>query len=148
MLTSLVATLLLSQSLPLTTSAIAGRVVAGVPPHGVASAVVRSGAASATTGADGGFTLIVTAPAPPATTVRITVTAGGFLDASVDVTPGAGALTIVLQPSEQVREQVTVSASASDQAVAPPTLVVAPAAVTAVAGALDNVFRVLSTLPA
>jgi outer membrane cobalamin receptor len=150
MLTSLVLALLLSQSAPPTaaqTVTVSGRVTSGAPPQPVAGAVAGIGPASTLTDESGQFTLTVPAPVPPARTVRLVVISPGFIDATFDVAPGSAPLDIVLQPSQQVREQVTVSATASDQPVAPPTLVVAPTEVTAVAGALDNVFRVLQTLP-
>jgi hypothetical protein len=150
MLTSLLIAILLSQSAPAPvaqTLTISGRVTTGEPPQPVANAVAGIGAFSVLTDADGRFTLTVPAPVPPARTVRLVVTSDGYLDAAVDVGAGSPSLEILLQPSQQIREQVTVSAKSSDQPVAPPTLVVAPAEVTQVAGALDNVFRVLQTMP-
>jgi hypothetical protein len=150
MLFGLILTLALSSSVRPQTPApltITGRVMSGTPAHPIANAVVGVGTASTLTDADGRFSLVVARPVPPATTVRMVVTCPGFLDAVIDVAPGAAELEVALQPSAQVREQILVSAPASDQPVPPPTLVVAPAEVTSVAGALDNVFRVLQTMP-
>jgi hypothetical protein len=150
MLIGLILTLVLSQSaLPQAPApaTLTGRVTSGTPARPIANAVVGAGPASTLTDADGRFSLDVATPVSPATTVRLVVTCPGFLDAVIDVAPGSGELDILLQPSTQVREQVLVSAPASDQPVPPPTLVVAPAEVTSVAGALDNVFRVLQTMP-
>ena len=150
MLQALVLVFVLSQSAPTAPTApitISGRVTSGAPARPVQGATVAVGPSSVLTDDDGRFTIVTAAPVPPAMTVRLTVTSPGFLDAAIDVAPGAGMLDIVLQPAAQVREEVTVSASASDQPVPPPTLVVAPAEVTVVAGALDNVFRVLQTMP-
>jgi hypothetical protein len=142
--------LVLSQSARPQTPApmtITGRVASGTPARPVTNAVVGAGPASTITDADGRFTLAVAPPVPPAATVRVVVTCPGFLDAVIDVAPGSGELEVALQPSTQVREQILVSAPASDQPVPPPTFVVAPTEVTSVAGALDNVFRVLQTMP-
>ena len=150
MLTTILLTALLSQSpaaLPADTFVVAGHVTSGFPAQPVANAVVGAGRASTLTDADGRFTLTVPRPAPPARNVRIVVSSPGFIDVVINVAPDMATLEVVLQPSEQLREQVTVSARASDQPVAPPTMMVAPTEVTAVAGALDNVFRVLQTLP-
>lgn len=149
MLIGLILTLVLSQSAPQTSApmTITGRITSGTPARPVANAVVGAGPASTLSDADGRFTLDVAPSVPPATTVRVIVTCPGFLDAVIDVASGSAELDVVLQPSTQVREHVLVSAPASDQPVPPPTLVVAPTEVTSVAGALDNVFRVLQTMP-
>jgi len=143
MLTTSVFAFFLFQSLPAT---IAGQVSGGTPTRPISGAVVRAGTRTVVTDQNGRFTIDVDRPVPPATTLRLIVSATGFIETAVDVRPDTGTLDIVLQSSEQVREEVVVSAS-SEQAVPPPTLPVAPAEVNAVAGALDNVFRVLQTLP-
>ena len=67
----------------------------------------------------------------------------------VDLTVVAGmsAIEIVLDVSPEFRESVTVSALGPDEAPAAPQVVLAPAAVQRVAGAGDNIFHALQTLP-
>ena len=57
------------------------------------------------------------------------------------------AIEIVLEVSPEFRESVTVSALGPEEAPAAPQVVLAPAAVQRVAGAGDNVFHALQTLP-
>ena len=125
---------------------ITGQVTAGAPAHPVPGALVRSGAVAATTDSDGRFVLTIPEPAPP---VRLVVTAGGFLEQAVDVAIVAdrASVDIVLRPSPQYREDVTVSGTREEATTAPSTLPLIPTEILGVAGALDNVFRVLQTLP-
>ncbi len=63
------------------------------------------------------------------------------------VVAGMSAIEIVLDVSPEFRESVTVTALGSKEAPAAPQVVLAPVAVQRVAGAGDNVFRALQTLP-
>lgn len=126
-----------------------GRVVAGSPAAPVAGATVRAGAAATQTDADGRFTLVIAGAAPDAASVRVTLTAPGFLDLDLDVPLEAGMAVVdaTLEPNPAYREEIVVSGRAEEVIVAPPTLVVEPLTVSRVAGSIDNVFRVLQTLP-
>lgn len=119
------------------------------PVRPIAGARIRAGSAATISDADGRFVLTLpaaSAATPAVATVRVTVTADGFLEQTLDVLIERPA-DITMQPNPQVREEVDVSAPAAATALAPPTLVVAPSEVRAVAGSADNVFRVLQTLP-
>ena len=72
-----------------------------------------------------------------------------MLNQRVDLTVVAGmsAIEIVLEVSPEFRESVTVSALGPRRPPAAPQIVLAPAAVQRVAGAGDNVFHALQTLP-
>ena len=120
--------------------------VTGTPPHAVSGATISAGALRVATDADGQFTLPV---AGPVASVHLVVTAPGFLDQAADVaiTAGRGAVEILLRPNEQYREDVTVSGTRGNATAAPPTLPLTPVEILGVAGAVDNVFRVLQTLP-
>jgi outer membrane receptor for ferrienterochelin and colicin len=122
-----------------------GVVVTGMPPRPVAGARVTAGAATATTDADGAFTIVI---AEPSGAAHITVSARGYVDTTVDLTAEStrAPVTITLVPNPAYQDEVTVVAPAAEPT-APPTMIVAPTTVTTVAGALDNVFRVLQTMP-
>lgn len=116
----------------------------------VAGALVRLATASGatTTDANGQFSLTLDAD-PALTAVYVIVSAPGFVDveASVPIANGAGAAHVVLARSPAYQEEVTVPGTATETVTAPPTLVLAPVTVTRVAGAGDNVYRVLQALP-
>lgn len=143
--------LIAAASLALTSLApvtITGQILAAgnVP---VSGALVRLATASdaTTTDAEGRFMLTVEAD-PSLASVRLVISAPGFIDVEeiVPIANGAGTLQVVLQRNPAYREEVTVSGSVTDIA-APPTLVLEPLTVTRVAGAGDNVYRVLQALP-
>ncbi len=128
---------------------ITGRVVneSNAPLEG---ALVTSTAASGatTTDADGQFTLILDIdPVPPS--VRILVSGPGYVEveATVPIANGTGSVEAVLQRSPSIQESVTVSGRVDDVPSAPPTRVLEPITVTRVAGAGDNIYRVLQALP-
>jgi hypothetical protein len=128
---------------------VTGRVVAGSPAVPVAGVTVGAGSATTQTDADGRFELVIAAAAPEAASVRITLTAPGFLDLDLDVPLEAGRAVVdaTLERNPAYREEIVVSGRAEEVIVAPPTLVVEPLTVSRVAGSIDNVFRVLQTLP-
>ena len=136
---------------------VAGQVVTGANKAPVAGAAIEPGAGArppspggfgatrrTVTDAAGRFAI----DAAPGT-LRLEVTAKGFLSQRVDLTVVAGmsALEIVLDVSPEFRESVTVTALESKEAPAASRIVLAPAAVQRVAGAGDNVFHALQTLP-
>jgi TonB-dependent Receptor Plug Domain/Carboxypeptidase regulatory-like domain len=123
---------------------VAGQVVAGVDNAPVAGAAIEAGARRTVTDAAGRFAIDATPG-----TLRLAVTAKGFVTQRVDlpVVAGMSAIEIVLVVSPEFRETVTVSAVESKEAPASPHVVLAPVAVQRVAGAGDNVFRALQTLP-
>jgi hypothetical protein len=128
-----------------TPAVITGRVVAGAPPAPVAAVSVRAELTVAVTDADGRFALTI----PSTASAHLMISAAGYIEQQVDVsvTDGRGDVQVVLIRAPEYREEVVVSGRASDVVVAPPTLVVEPLTVNRVAGSLDNVFRVLQTMP-
>ena len=125
---------------------ITGRVMTGAPPHAVPGAVITAAGASAVADLDGHFTISIT---QPAASVHLIVSAPGFLeqDADVAVVSGRGAVEVLLRANTQYREDVTVSGTGGNAGAAPSALPLTPAEILGVAGAVDNVFRVLQTLP-
>lgn len=126
---------------------IAGRVVSGTPPVPVADATVTIDTVSVVTGADGRFAMTVRRRSPQQATVTATVSAAGFADAAVDVALAGQPIEITLSARPAVRENVLVSASAGETATALPSVALVPRDVKTVPGAVDNVFRVLQTMP-
>jgi hypothetical protein len=106
----------------------------------IAVARVEVGDRVATTDANGAFEVEVAAG--PA---RLTVAAPGFQESTVTVDEADAPIEITLTPRARFREQVDVTADPpADQ---PAVLPLRPRQVLTVAGAADNVFRVLQTLP-
>ena len=119
---------------------VAGSVLDATSRAPIVSAHVSVGEHQATTDASGRFEIV--APPGPA---RLSVTAPGYQDAGVDVDAAAADLEVLLVARPRFREQLEVTAQEPrDQ---PAVLPVRPRQVMAVAGAADNVFRVLQTLP-
>jgi TonB-dependent receptor-like protein/carboxypeptidase family protein len=111
--------------------------VTGVP---LVSARVSADGREAATDGSGRFRLSL-AEGPG----RLTVSAPGYDDAVVLVDPASAEVQVALTPRARFREQVDVTAApAPDQ---PAVLPLRPRQVLTVAGAADNVFRVLQTLP-
>jgi outer membrane receptor for ferrienterochelin and colicin len=106
----------------------------------VVAARVSGGGREASTDESGRFQLSLAAG--PA---RLTVTAPGYDDAAVLVDPASASIEVALTPRARFREQVDVTAE--PPAEQPAVLPLRPRQVLAVAGAADNVFRVLQTLP-
>ncbi|MGE3578913.1 MAG: carboxypeptidase regulatory-like domain-containing protein, partial [Vicinamibacterales bacterium] len=130
------------------TVTIRGHVIEGLSRVAIPGATIRAGDTTATTGADGRFTLQTRAG-----TVTLTFEAPGHLAESRELTLTAGApapdIEVVLFNVQQFTETVTVGGeSKAPLAELPPARVeVTPLQVNAVAGAVDNVFRVIQTLP-
>ncbi len=123
---------------------VTGRVVSNDARAAIPDAVVVAREARTTSDPNGAFAL----PAAPGA-LRLTVSATGFIDEAIDVVvaPGLAALEIALARRPPVREEVTVSAESRTSTTAPAAITVAPSAVLRVAGAGDNIFRALQTLP-
>jgi hypothetical protein len=123
--------------------AVSGQVVTGQNDAPVAGAVVVAGEARAVADAEGRFTILL-APG----TARISVSADKFLSETVTLTVASSMAPIVVKLAGQppVRESVTVSAD-RDAETTSSTVDVQPAAVLRVAGASDNIFKALQTLP-
>ncbi len=130
------------------TVTIRGHVIEGVSREAIRGATVRAGDAKATTGADGRFTLQT-----PAGVVRLTFEAQGHFAEARELTLAPGQPTpdieVVLFSVQQFSETVTVGGESEEPlAELPPARVeVTPLQVNSVAGAVDNVFRVIQTLP-
>jgi hypothetical protein len=123
-----------------------GQVTSGAPPRPVPGALVKAGAVAATTDADGRFTLRIPESLP---SVHLTIDALGFLQhtADIPIISGRGAVEVALEPNPQYREEVQVSGRRAAAAAAPQRIELEPADILSVAGAVDNVFRVLQTMP-
>ena len=126
-----------------------GQVVGGANKAPIAGATVESddGARRTVTDAAGRFAINASAG-----TLRLEVTAKGFVNQRVDLTvaPGMPTIEIVLEVSPQFRESVTVlgrGALLSGEPSVSAQVVLAPVAVQRVVGAGDNVFHALQTLP-
>ena len=124
-----------------------GSVVDATSSRPIAGATVSVSGTRTTTTADGRFTL-ETLPGD----VTVTIEAKGYLGESRRLTlrpaEAQPALEVVLFSAEQFRETVTVGGDAAPLAELPPARVeVTPLQVNSVAGAVDNVFRVIQTLP-
>jgi hypothetical protein len=124
--------------------ALSGRVLDAVSMQPIADAVVQAGELRAVTDAAGRFGLAL----PPGG-VTLSVAAEGYITDQIAVTIGAAPVTVevVLLSRTQVREEVTVSGATVPAAPSPATIDVSPLQVRTVAGAGENIFRVLQTLP-
>jgi hypothetical protein len=131
----------LSSDLPLE-----GRVVDARSGRPIAQARVSSGSRAATTAADGRFSLRL----PPGDWT-VEASAVGYVPATAMVALGAeapAALTMSLTPNARFEERVEVTAAADTASNrGPAVLPVRPGDVASVAGAGENVFRTLQTLP-
>jgi TonB-dependent Receptor Plug Domain len=123
--------------------AVSGRVLSKVGGIGVPGALVTAGASSVTTDADGAFSLALL-PGP----FHLVIKADHFIDQPLDLTvrPGMPAVVVELARAP-VHEDVTVSGEAGTAGSTPTAMAVAPSAVLRVAGAGDNIFKALQTLP-
>ena len=106
----------------------------------VVSARVSSGDRQVSTDSSGRFEIVI-----PSGHARLTVSAPGYQDATVELGEATTDVEILLIARARFREQLEVTAEDTpDQAAVLP---VRPRQVLTVAGAMDNVFRVLQTLP-
>src|SRR6185436_1211420 len=125
------------------TVVVSGRVVAASDKRAVVGAAISSGGAQTVSTRDGAFALPM--PMGPA---RLTVEAAGFVSQNIPVTVSGGmpALEVQLVETASFRDEVTVSAPA-EVPKEPAGVAVSPSSVLSVAGAGDNIFRALQTLP-
>ena len=128
--------------------AVTGR-VSGPADVPIPGAVVRLDPLGTAVTTDKAGLFVIEAPLAPGTALRITVSARGFVEETLPVTVVEGRATVnaVLRPNPEFREEVEVSARSASASAAAPALVLGPGEVRSVAGAADNVFRVLQTLP-
>ena len=111
----------------------------------VAGARISAPGREVTSGPDGRFVLPL-----PAGQWSLAIDAPGYLMEKATVDTSAGkrpTLEVLLLSSKKLEEQVEVTAPALTDSVAPAELAVRPAVVMTVAGAGENVFRTLQTLP-
>jgi hypothetical protein len=123
---------------------ITGRVLDASSMRPIAGAVLRSGDSRVVTDAAGRFALVL-----PRGEARLAVSADGYLPDEVQVTIGVAPVTVevLLLNQAQFREDVVVSGATIPTAPSPSTIEVSPLQVRTVAGASENVFKVLQTLP-
>jgi hypothetical protein len=124
---------------------LSGRVLDAFSMQPIVDAIVQSGGVRAVTDTAGRFALDL----PPGET-KVAISAQGYLPDQVTVTIGAAPVTleVVLLNSAQFREEVKVSGAAGQAAqAAPATIELSPLQVRTVAGAGENIFKVLQTLP-
>jgi hypothetical protein len=122
---------------------VTGRVVTGPSDAAVSGALVAAGDARVVADGDGRFTVLLLPGAR-----RLVVTAEGFLDEAVELEVAGGMPSVVVKLAVRppVRESVTVSADREAEQTTS-TVTVEPVAVLRVAGAADNIFKALHTLP-
>ncbi len=123
---------------------VTGRVIDAFTTSPLAGARITSGPASAVSDAEGRFALTL-----PRGQARIVVTAAGHLTEQVEVTVGDQPVTIevLLLNQSQFKEDVVVTADVKPEPVSPSTIEVSPLAVRGIAGAAENIFRTIQTLP-
>ena len=122
---------------------VVGRVVEARTSIPLAGARVVAGDREVLTAADGSFRLEL-----PTGSASLTITAAGHAAATVVVSARDGTEIVVpLAPAPQFQEQVEVTAPAPPDGGSPTSVDVPPSQVLKAAGAVDNVFRVLQTLP-
>jgi hypothetical protein len=123
---------------------LSGRVLDAFSMQPIVDAVVQSGDLRSVTDTTGRFALAL-----PAGEAKVSVSAQGYIRDEVTVTIGAAPVTleVVLLSSAQFKEEVTVSGAAGQAAQAPATIELSPLQVRTVAGAGENIFKVLQTLP-
>ena len=122
-----------------------GRVLDAFSMQPIIDAVVQSGTLRVITDTSGRFALAL----PPGEG-KVAVSAQGYISDEVKVTIGGAPVTleVVLLSSAQFKEEVTVSGAAGQAAqAAPATIELSPLQVRTVAGAGENIFKVLQTLP-
>ncbi len=123
---------------------LSGRVLDAFSMQPIVDAVVSSGQMRAVTDTSGRFALAL----PPGD-AKVSISAQGYLPDEVKVTIGATPVTleVVLLSSAHYKEEVTVSGAAGRIAQAPATIELSPLQVRTVAGAGENIFKVLQALP-
>lgn len=118
-----------------------GRVLDAVTRTPIAGVRLHAGEVQVETGADGVFRLALIGAA------TLEVNAVGYVAQSLAASPTERRLEVLLVPAARFKETVEVAADPGAEPAVPTTLPVRPAEVLAVAGAAENVFRVLQALP-
>ena len=123
---------------------VTGRVLDAFSMGPLAGARVTAGTESAVADRDGRFALTL-----PRGTARLAVTADGHLTEQVEVAVGDQPVSVevLLLSQSQFKEDVTVTAGLKPVPVSPSTTDVSPLAVRSIAGAAENIFRTVQTLP-
>lgn len=123
---------------------VTGRVIDAFSMGPLAGARVSAAGAAAVTDREGRFQLTL-----PRGQNRLVVSADGHLTDRVDVTVGDQPVTveILLLSQSQFREDVVVTAGVKPAPVSPSAIDVSPLAVRSIAGAAENIFRTVQTLP-
>lgn len=123
---------------------VTGRVLDAFSMRPVSGAAIEGGGLTATSDSDGRFTLAL-----PRGPVRLSVAAAGYLTEHVDVIVGdaAVAIEVLLLDQTQFKEDVVVTGAYEPAAASPATIEVSPLQVRSIAGAAENVFKALQTLP-
>ena len=125
---------------PVAVRAVAGDVRDAATRAPIANARLSAGDRHSSTDAQGRFEIAL-----PAGSSRLSVTALGYQDATIEVAADAAGVSVLLTARARFSEQLEVTAD--PPADHPASLPVRPRQVLAVAGGADNVFRVLQTLP-
>jgi hypothetical protein len=143
-LSILLAALLSGSARAQPTPNVVGRVTDAFSMGPLAGARVTAGSVTAVADGDGRFSL--TLPRGPS---RLVVTADGHLPEQVDVVVGDQPVTveILLLSQSQFKENVVVTAEVKPVPASPSTIDVSPLAVRSIAGAAENIFRTVQTLP-
>ncbi len=130
----------LAQSAPNVT----GRVVDAFSKAPIPGASVTANSVSVVTDRDGRFSLAL-----PRGTGHLMVTADGHLPEDLIVTVGDQPVSaeVLLISRSQFKEDVVVTAGVKPVPTAPSTIDVSPLAVRSIAGAAENIFRTIQTLP-
>ena len=118
---------------------VTGRVVDGLTAEPIADVRIEAGDDSTTTDADGHFALTVNAP-----DASLRFVADGYLDTAVMVQSGELEVRLFRNTFTETVEVVSEIMSSPER---PSTTPISSNEVFAVAGAIDNVFRTLDTLP-
>ena len=123
---------------------VTGRVIDAFSMGPIAGARVTAGAVTAVTDGDGRFGLTL-----PKGTARLVVTADRHLTEQVEVTVADQPLRVevLLLNQSQFTEDVVVTAGVRPVQASPSTIDVSPLAVRSIAGAAENIFRTVQTLP-
>ena len=123
---------------------VTGRVIDAFSMGPLAGARVAAGPVSVATDREGRFALTV-----PEGPLRLVVTAEGHLTEQVDVvvTDQPVSVEVLLLSQSQFKEDVVVTAGLKPAPVSPSTIDVSPLAVRSIAGAAENIFRTVQTLP-
>jgi hypothetical protein len=133
-------------SQPPATLTVAGQVLDAVSMAPLPRARIAADGAATESDRDGRFSLTL-----PRGDVMLQVSAEGYLAETMALSPVAGeasiAVEVLLVNQSQFKEQVSVSGRAASVEIPPATTPITPLEVRSVAGAVENIYRVVQTLP-